>query len=90
VLLKQEVGGRLKAQLTDFGISQVLDGKSNIISGMEISKLNGASIFYASPETIKRFRMNIRDVSPSIMLAGDIYCVGSVIYEMIITKSPWR
>ena len=81
----------LVAILSDFGISRILDGQGSSVAGFKTHNLNGASISYASPEAIVRFR-NGGDVDvgqPQVIKAGDVYSLAVVLCEMVLQKKPW-
>ena len=81
----------LVAVLSDFGISRILDGQGSSVAGFQAHNLNGASISYASPEAILRFRRGgDMDVShPQVIKAGDVYSLAVVLYEMMSRREPW-
>ena len=87
VLLKQGQH-RVFCTLTDFGISNILDGKKNLVAGFDKLNLNGASFAFASPETILRLRTK-REDPPETIMAGDIYSLAIVMCEMIKQSLPW-
>ena len=61
------------------------------MAGFKAHNLNGASISYASPEAIVRFRSG-GDVDvnhPQVIKAGDVYSLAVVLYEMMSRKEPW-
>ncbi len=81
---------RMYALLTDFGISEVLDEKNNIISGFDIHNMQGASVLYAAPDVIDRMRKHrMVGVDPKIIKSCDIYSLSMVIVEMLTRKIPW-
>ena len=94
VLIKLGKQSSLVAVLSDFGISRILDGGqgSSAVAGFKTHNLNGASIHYASPESILRFR-KAGDASvvnlPHIIKAGDVFSLAVVLYEMLTQKKPW-
>ena len=76
---------------SDFGISRILDGQGSSVAGFKAHNLNGASISYASPEAIVRFRSGGEmDVGqPQVIKAGDVYSLAVVLCEMLLQKKPW-
>ena len=79
------------ALLTDFGISKVLESKTDIVASFEIRNQNGLSLEYAAPELVERFRKRIKiGVTPALIRASDVYAVGALIYEVLVQKSPWK
>ena len=88
-VLLQYQGKRMMAVITDFGISQLLDGKENVVSGFELRNLRGLSIAYASPNCIHRFLQREKGL-PEELKADDVYSVASMLYEIITHHYPWR
>ena len=85
----------LQVIVTDFGISQIVDDTNARVEAFQVSLLRGASVPYAAPEVFERFRAAMKnDYSKTYdavtMKAGDIYAIGSVIYELMHRKAAWE
>ena len=77
------------AVLADFGLSQLLDGKKNVVSGFEMRNLRGLSFAYASPSCMLRFRRRLEG-TPEDLKSDDIYSMAVILYEIITQRYPWR
>ena len=53
ILLEAAAPDRLRAVLTDFGISRIVKDTVVLVSGFQKSKIKGASIPYASPDVLR-------------------------------------
>ena len=82
----------LTAVLSDFGISRILDVQAPSVAGFKSHNLNGASIRYAGPEAILRFRNGVdANIShPQVIKAGDVFSLAVVVCEMLTMRIPWQ
>ena len=46
----------LEPRITDFGISRLLDLSASQVAAFRVSAIRGASVSYAAPEVLLRFR----------------------------------
>ena len=89
-LLDLTADGRLTAVLTDFGISRVIDGVAIKVQAFHVSEIRGASLLYAAPETIVRFRKRLNDTDPLVWKAGDAFALSASLCEFLKrTEDPW-
>lgn len=80
----------LIAIITDFGISRVVDkSRTAQVQGFLHSVLKGASISYASPGVLMRFRSRIDKPDTSVWFADDVFALSITICEALMRKSPW-
>jgi serine/threonine protein kinase len=90
VLLDIDTEGFAYCVLTDFGITQVLS-LNLVVNGFNVANIRGLSYPYASPETFKRQKAkSVLSDSPETFKAGDVYAWGSILYELLTRKCPWR
>jgi WD40 repeat protein/tRNA A-37 threonylcarbamoyl transferase component Bud32 len=89
ILLEEQSPGYFKCVLTDFGITQILS--TSIIDAKAFNSVNvrGLSVRYAAPEAFLRFRKKILAARAADIMAGDIYSLMCVLYEMLVKISPW-
>lgn len=71
------IGKRGKVQLTDFGISKVID--QNTIHGSADVKYMAGSVYYRSPEQLEAKEDH----------RSDIYSVGVILYELLTGSHPY-
>jgi len=83
-------GSFLRALLTDFGISKILADKLQV-RAFKVANVFGASFLYAPPEVIQAFTNPDATVigDRRIILPGDLYSLGAIIYELIHRNPPW-
>jgi hypothetical protein len=82
--------GKLRAVLSDFGLSQVTNPSSLGVHGFRVSNLLGGSFRYAGPEMIG-FIVSDDFIDPTgfELKASDIYQVSSTMYELLTRRLPW-
>ena len=80
---------RLIAVLADFGISRIVDKDQLKVDAFNVSDIRGASLCYAGPETITRFRDRLGGSGPIIWKAGDVYALGLSLLHMLTRILPW-
>jgi serine/threonine protein kinase len=86
--------GKLFAVITDFGIASVVDKNLLGVKAFQMSRQKGASIVYAAPEAIRRYRThrsqwNAIDSDPEVLKAADMYSFGMILFELLSRKLPW-
>ena len=80
----------VRAVLTDFGISRILNAQSLAVYAFEVIHVKGLSVRYAAPEVIASFLGKQQAlVDPRIVASGDVYSTGAIIYEIVTQKLPW-
>ena len=89
ILLDIDVSGRLIGVITDFGISRVVEGTSMKVGAFTLSNVKGASILYAAPDALLRFRNKINESDPRLWKAADVFSLGATLYEVLQRCEPW-
>lgn len=88
ILLEKLFDGSLRATLTDFGITQVLDSTVMMVEAFKRAAIDGASTGYAAPEVIRLLRDF--DESPikinDLVFKRDIYSFAMVLYDFLPKK----
>jgi serine/threonine protein kinase len=80
----------VRAVLTDFGISRILEPQFLAVRAFEVANQRGLSIRYAAPEVMLECYKQIPPISePRIVASGDVYSFGVVICEMLTRAVPW-
>lgn len=85
-------GESFHAVLSDFGISQIVTKQALLVSGFQVSKLQGASISYSAPELLVRFanpNMAVPTVAPQNKLKLDVFAAAVVGFEMLTRMPAW-
>ena len=90
VLLDQDVSGNLMAVITDFGISRIVNKEALKVQAFATADLRGASLAYASPEAITRFRKRLSETDPQVWMAADSFALAITTLQMMIRTTPWR
>lgn len=75
--------------VSDFGITRVLDPSTLKVATFSVSKVRGASIIYAAPEVLVRFRRGINELNPRIWMSGDVFALSITLQEMLQRLAPW-
>ncbi|KAI3658624.1 hypothetical protein MP638_006406 [Amoeboaphelidium occidentale] len=91
ILLEQDSYGRINALLTDFGIARIFDSKALLVKAFQKAKIEGGSLFYASPEVLailSSTEVNFSTIMPDLIMARDIYSFAVMIAEMITRRMP--
>lgn len=88
VMIEYPRSGVLKALMTDFGISRILENQELGVEGLETIDLNGASLGYASPEAILRLKRISLDQRPHIIKSGDVFSLSATFFNMINCIPP--
>ena len=88
-VLLDDQNGVLSVIVTDFGISRVVMNELDV-KAFIVSDLNGASIQYAAPDVLVRFRRPNRETAPEILKCGDAYGLAMSLYELMNRCAPWN
>ena len=80
---------QLMVVVSDFGISRVVTQEKLRVAAFQLSTLRGASIAYASPDAITRFRQRVNESNPRVWMAGDVYSLSMSLMEMLKRDNPW-
>ena len=81
---------QLSVRIGDLGIAKIVEQQSaNIITGFQLSDLRGASIAYAAPESITRFRQRLAEPNSDIWKGGDAYAISMCVLHVVNRHSPW-
>lgn len=56
----------------------------------EPSNIRGASIVYAAPEALFRFRNRTNESYDALWKASDTYSFAICIWQMLTRQSPWK
>ncbi|KAI3655805.1 hypothetical protein MP638_004117 [Amoeboaphelidium occidentale] len=89
VLIDEPQSGRFSCVLTDFGITQILSESIVDAKVFKVFNIRGVSVRYAAPEAFLRFRKKIENTAAIEIMAGDLYSIAAIAYEMITKKAPW-
>ena len=81
--------GQLMVAIADFGISRVISNASLGVQAFVVSDLRGASVPYAAPDVLFRFRSRREELDTQVWQAGDIYALSMTLLELLSRKSPW-
>ena len=91
VLLDCSASGSLQPVITDLGVARIVErAKGLVVEGFEVADLRGASISYAAPEAIVRFRKRLNETDPAIWKSGDTFSLAVSILQAIQRKMPWK
>ena len=90
VLLDTDANGGLVAVLTDFGISRIVDKTAMKVQAFNVADLRGASLAYASPESVERFRKRLTETDGKVWMAADAYALAVSTLQMMTRTFPWR
>eukprot|EP00158_Paraphelidium_tribonemae_P005599 Partr_v1_DN27423_c0_g1_i3_m71971 putative protein kinase kinase kinase len=90
ILLDRCENGNLKCVITDFGVSCIISGDRILVEAFKVRNINGASIQYAAPETLKSLRDSSTFKVDNLRFYGDIYSWSMVLYALMHRQtSPW-
>jgi serine/threonine-protein kinase len=89
VLIEETQPGRYACVLTDFGITQILSESIVDAKAFNVFNIRGVSVRYAAPEAFLRFRRKTENSAAVEIMAGDLYSIAAIFYEMITNKAPW-
>ena len=81
---------QLMVIVSDFGISRVVTKEKLRVAAFQVSTLRGASISYAAPEVMFRFRAKFIESDHRVWNAGDVYALAMSLMEMMKRRNPWR
>jgi hypothetical protein len=87
--LLEESNGNLRLIIADFGISRIVSTSAMQVKAFVASTLKGASIFYAAPEVMLRYRGHYVADVPVIWKAGDIFALAVTMLELVIRGNAW-
>lgn len=88
ILVDQDRFGRFFCAITDFGISQMFSTSSNLVHAFTVVNMRGASITYAAPEVMQRFRAKA-DGTRDLVKCGDVYSNSFIMFELLNTFDGW-
>jgi serine/threonine protein kinase len=87
--LLEENSGKLRLIIADFGISRIVSTSALQVKAFIASTLKGASVVYAAPEVMQRFRgQNVADAAV-IWKAGDLFALGVTMLELLQRNRAW-
>jgi serine/threonine protein kinase len=86
VLLDSDEDEPLFPVICDFGIVQILDS-ADVVKGMVVKKIKGATLQYASPEIISFFLKKTTVYNPTFK--SDVYSVGILAVMVFTRHNPW-
>lgn len=89
ILVEQGQNGRLRCVLTDFGIAQLYSIDSQLVHAFKVANLRGASIVYAAPEAVSRFRSK-EESTKELAFAGDVYSTGVILFALMNAHDGWK
>jgi serine/threonine protein kinase len=91
-LLDKDSSAEWTAVLTDFGITRVVSDKTKLVGAFKFSQMEGASLSYAAPEILLRFKSAQDDPisSGNEFKSIDVFSVGAVLHEAITREVPWK
>ena len=75
--------------ITDFGISRVLSTENLEVRAFGVVDIRGASVSYAAPDVLFRFRQNRKEFSPEVWKGGDVYALSMTLLEMMKRVPIW-
>jgi serine/threonine protein kinase len=87
--LLEEHNGKLRLIIADFGISRIVSTTALQVEAFVTSNLKGASVVYAAPEVMQRFRGQIVSNDPIVWKAGDLFALAVTMLELTQRKSAW-
>jgi serine/threonine protein kinase len=91
IYIDEEEDGALIAVIKDFEICQILSHKIFPGRRFHSTHILGDYLRYAAPETISRYRAKKVNLgSMEEFLAGDIFSVGMLAYQMLHKVAPWE
>lgn len=84
--------GQLQPIISDFGISRLVDKSQLSVQAFNVSTIKGASIAYASPESINWLRGRTRLVNGDLtwLLQSDVYSLAVLIFETVTRTRPYK
>jgi len=90
ILLEPHPLKQVHAVVTDFGIATIVEPVALTVNAFVVANIAGATLRYAAPEAIVRFRQNFTPsaVRPQIAKAADVYSISMIIYEVMNLRCP--
>ena len=88
ILVDQDRYGNYFCALTDFGIAQMYSENAHLVQGFKVVNIRGASIAYAAPEVVTRYRER-GDATKELAFAGDIYSFGMIMFTLVNIHEGW-
>ena len=80
----------LRAILTDFGISRILNAQNLPVKYFRTININGVSARYAAPEALMAFRRSrLQITEPQELKSVDVYAFSVLIWATLTRKVPW-
>jgi WD40 repeat protein/tRNA A-37 threonylcarbamoyl transferase component Bud32 len=89
ILIDEPQPGYFTCVLTDFGITQILSDSIIDAKAFKYINVRGVSVRYAAPEAFLRFRKKKYLSNAIEIMAGDLYSLATIVYEMLTKRSPW-
>lgn len=88
ILLFEEPDGIITPKLTDFGIAQVVENITLLVTAFEVKSIRGFSLRYAAPERLsKKFTVSPWD-KIRVAKSADTYSMGITIWESLCGDKP--
>jgi hypothetical protein len=87
--LLEENDGKLRLIIADFGISRIVSTSVLQVKAFVASALKGASVVYAAPEVMLRYRGQYVPNFPAMSKAGDLFALAVTMLELIQRKEAW-
>ena len=81
---------QLMVVVSDFGVSRVITKDKLRVATFQVSTLRGASIAYAAPDVLFKFRRKMKESNPRVWKAGDVYALSVTLVEMMKRRRPWK
>lgn len=82
--------GVLRAVITDLGISRIAEQGILKVKEFKTVNIRGASVRYASPESLHIVRDDLADHRSVLELkSSDVYSIACIIFHCINKHSPW-
>jgi serine/threonine protein kinase len=87
--LLEDNNGKLRLIIADFGISRIVSASALHVKAFVASTVKGASLVYAAPEVMLRYRGHYVADVPVLWKAGDIFALAVTMLELMQRKNAW-